>query len=288
MLKDPTNREHWKAVSLWRLWKDRWGAFANRNETRKTWKAWSYFVFVHELYWTMLDYHTYRLFDESEDFDEEVAKHDLKWASWLKVQVMSQQLDPVDQVSVMGFLPAFNIECNKRDAQWSSDVACAVLYEPEGSGSIEAKIVSFNLNLKLSKKIDKAVVLDRYSLVVNYLLHIYTAKDETTKMDKIYYALCNPRTWHLYCSRMHLEWTLYGLHRFFDEYVLKDTSDIVWTQPRSILEHLWRCTITKTDIPSYFPMDSTSSINQNGPRFKAGNNEKEVGRRSIDSVRQSD
>lgn len=62
-----------------------------------------------EQYQAVFDYFTYPLADQSQVFDEVVAKKVSKWANRLQGQMKSQHLDPMDRFSVIQFLSASKV-----------------------------------------------------------------------------------------------------------------------------------------------------------------------------------
>lgn len=94
-----------------------------------------------------MNYHSYWLTNRSWNYDGKVAKHVAKWASGFRSIKKSQLFDPMDTISVMGFLHAFNMDCDTNQvhegaAMWLDPL----LYEKDSSPCPPNHAISCNRN----------------------------------------------------------------------------------------------------------------------------------------------
>lgn len=83
------------------------------------------------------------LADKSQVYDEKVAKHVWKWVSGLQVKMKAQLFDPMDTVSVIGFVSGFKMACeNNAMHECAANVAGAILHKVDGSGSTDGRTIA--------------------------------------------------------------------------------------------------------------------------------------------------
>lgn len=71
---------------------------------------------------TAMGYHSYRMADRSQYYDDGVARHIAKMGRRLKVQLKSQMFDGSDPITILSFLPAFQMTSDKNRVHEGADM----------------------------------------------------------------------------------------------------------------------------------------------------------------------
>lgn len=130
-----------------------------------------------------IGYHTYRLIDNSSEYNGKVAQNTAKGAKRLQTQIQSRTLDEVDPISVISFLSAFKMARDTNEIQESAAKA-AVHFFMEGSSA-----AALNARLRLeptsssSTPKTKEGMLSSYSEVIKVLLQTYATDDFISETD---------------------------------------------------------------------------------------------------------
>lgn len=121
----------------------------------------------------------YLLNDKSTCFDSKVPCHVSKMAKRMEVQLKSHILEPMNQISILRFLPAFQTAC---DANGVHEGAAMWLFH-----YIDKKTTKAALSARTTTKVDKRKYkggqLAPYPKVVNYLLKTYATDEVIAETD---------------------------------------------------------------------------------------------------------